>query len=84
MKRTKVSSEESLEGKIFVQFVALIYISFIHKIMSNNNLYKNYSMASLLDELDIIEIFEYQGKKTHVSEITKKQKDILQCFDIVL
>ncbi len=31
MKRTKVSSEESLEGKIFIQFVVLIYISFIHQ-----------------------------------------------------
>ena len=84
MKRTKVSSEESLEGKIFIQFVALIYISFIHQIMSNNNLYKNYSMASLLDEIDVIEIFEYKGKKNHVSEITKKQHDIFKCFDIIL
>jgi transposase len=84
MKRTKVSTEESLEGKIFIQFIALIYISFIHQVMSDNNLYKNYSMASLLDEIDVIEIFEYNGKKTHFSEITKKQHDILQCFDIVL
>ena len=52
--------------------------------MSNNNLYKNYSMASLLDEIDVIEIFEYKGKKNHVSEITKKQHDIFKCFDIIL
>ena len=84
MKRTKVSSEELLEGKIFVNFIALIYISYIHKIMSNNNLYKNYSMASLLDEIDVIESYEYHGKKNHVSEITKKQKEILQYFNIVL
>ena len=84
MKRTKVSSEESLEGKIFIQFVALIYISYIHQVMSKNNLYKNYSMASLLDEIDVIEIFDYQGKKAHVSEVTKKQRDIFQCFDIVI
>lgn len=84
MKRTKVSSEESLEGKLFIQFVALIYISYIHKIMLKNTLYKNYSMASLLDEIDIIEIFDYSGKKIHFSEITKKQRDILHCFDITL
>lgn len=70
MKRTKVSSEESLEGKIFIQFVALIYISFIHQIMSNN-LYKNYSMASLLDEIDVIEIFEYKGKKVMYLKLQK-------------
>ncbi len=84
MKRTKVSSEESLEGKLFVQFIALIYISYIHQVMIKNKLYKNYSMASLLDEIDVIEIFEYSGKKTHVSEITKKQRDILHYFDIEL
>lgn len=82
MKRTKVSSEEALEGKLFVQFVALIYISYIHKIMLKNDLYKNYSIASLLDEIDVIEIFNYSGKKIHFSEITKKQHDILRCFDI--
>lgn len=52
--------------------------------MLKNNLYKNYSMASLLDEIDIIEIFDYRGKKIHFSEITKKQRDILHCFDITL
>jgi len=82
MKRTKVSSEESLEGKLFVQFVALIYISYIHQIMLKNNLYKNYSKSSLLDEIDVIEIFKYKGKKIHYSEITQKQRDILRCFNV--
>jgi len=84
MKRSKVSTEESLEGKLFVQFVALIYISYIHQIMLKHNLYKNYSMASLLDELDIIESFEYQGKKRHTSEITTKQEDIFRYFDVTI
>ena len=52
--------------------------------MLKNNLYKNYSMISLLDEIDIIEKFIYPGKKFHFSEITKKQKLILQYFDISL
>jgi len=74
MKRTKVSSEKSLEGKLFVQFVALSYVSYIHQVMSNNNLYKNYSMASLLDEIDLIEIFKKKNRNKHFSEINKKQK----------
>ena len=82
MKRTKVSSEESLEGKLFVQFIALILISYIHQIMTKCDLYKNYSMDTMLDELDVIEIFEYSSKKIHYSEITKKQKKLLACFDV--
>lgn len=82
MKRVKVRTENTLEGKLFVQFVALIYISYIHQIMLKNNLYKNYTMASLLDEIDLIEIFTYKGKKLHCSEITKKQKDIFNYFNL--
>jgi transposase len=82
MKRTKVSSEESLEGKLFVQFVALAYVSYIHQVMASNDLYNNYSMSSLLDELDVIEMFRYQGKKIHLSEITKKQMDIFDAFGV--
>jgi len=31
MRRTLVSSEQSLDGKLFVEFVALIYLSYIKK-----------------------------------------------------
>lgn len=82
MNRTKVSSEEALEGKFFVQFVALTFVSHLHQVMQKNNLYKNYSLCSLLDELDIIEIFNYQSKKTHTSEITKKQRAIFEYFEV--
>ena len=84
MKRAKVSTEESLEGKLFVQFIALTFISYIHQIMMKNDLYKNYSIATMLDELDVIEIFEYSSKKTHFSEITKKQRELLAYFDVTL
>jgi len=67
-----------------VQFVALIFISYIHQIMLKNNLYKNYSIQSLMDELDVIEGFDYQNKKFHTGEITKKQLAIFKCFNIEL
>ena len=80
MKRCKVSSEDSLEGKLFVQFVALSFITRIHLVMSQNGLYKNYTISSLLDELDVIEIYRYKNRKPHFSEITKKQFDIYAAF----
>ena len=33
MRRTLVSSEQSLDGKLFVEFIALIYLSHIKKHM---------------------------------------------------
>jgi transposase len=83
MRRTSVSSDENLEGKLFVQFIALIYVSYIHKCMKENQLYKNYTMQTLLDDLDIIERFDYPGQRYHCSEITKKQQQIYACFGFI-
>jgi transposase len=82
MRRTSVSSEEHLEGKLFVQFVALIYLSYIKKAMSDNNLYKDYTLQELLDELDVIERFDKPGRKPKVGEITQKQKDLYACLGV--
>ncbi len=76
MRRTLVSSEQSLDGKLFVEFVALIYLSYIKKQMQEADLFKEYTMHSALDKLDVIECFEEPGQKLRVGEILDKQKDI--------
>jgi|WetSurMetagenome_2_1015567.scaffolds.fasta_scaffold73804_2 hypothetical protein len=82
MRRTSVSSEENLEGKLFVEFVALIYLSYIKKAMSDNNLFKDYTMQELLDELDVIELFEQPGRKYRIGEITQKQRYLYNCLGV--
>ena len=81
--RTLVSSVENLEGKLFVEFVALIYIAYIHKVMKSKELYRNYSIQSLLDELDVIERFDYHGQRARYSEMTERQREIYEDFGIM-
>ncbi len=76
MRRTLVSSEQSLDGKLFVEFVALIYLSYIKKQMQDADLFKSYTMQGLLDKLDVIECFEEPGQKLRVGELLEKQKEI--------
>jgi len=76
MRRTLVSSEQSLDGKLFVEFIALIYLSYIKKQMQVNNMFKDYTIQTLLDKLDVIECFEYKNNTLKVGEILQKQKDI--------
>jgi hypothetical protein len=45
--------------------------------MVDNNLYQNYTMQTLLDSLDLVEKYEYQGKKGHFSEITENKQEYL-------
>lgn len=76
MRRESVSSEENLEGKLFVQFIALIYMSYMKRSMDVAGLFKNYTMQELIDDLDIIERFQHPGKSPQVGEITEKQKKL--------
>lgn len=83
LRRTAVSSESALEGKLFVQFVALIYLSYIKKQMSEKRLYQDYTLQELLDELDVIEAFEHPGRALRVGEVTKKQEELYRTLGVV-
>lgn len=82
LRRTLVSSEQSLDGKLFVEFVALIYLSYIKKQMQDSDLFKKYTLQGALDKLDVIECFEVPGKKLRVGEMLEKQKEIYQALGI--
>lgn len=83
MRRALVSSEQSLDGKLFVQFVALIYLSYLKKQMQVKGLLKNYTLPGLLDTLDVIECFEQPGKTLRVGEIREKQEQLYDDLGVV-
>jgi len=73
LRRVAVSSELSLDGKLFVEFIALILLSDITKKMQENNLFKEHTLHEILDQFDIIECFEVPGQQVQVGETTKRQ-----------
>jgi len=75
-RRALVSSELSLKGKVFVEFIALIYLSYIKKQMQDHNLFKKYTLQGLLDKLDVVEAYEYPERELHCSELLEAQKVI--------
>lgn len=82
LRRTLVSSEQSLNGKLFVEFIALIFLSHINNRMQEAKMYKNYTMTEMLDKLDIIECVQIPNKKTQIGEILNCQKEIYDAFGI--
>ena len=75
-RRMQVSSELSLNGKLFVEFVALIFLSYVKKKMQDAKLFEKWTLQGLLDELDSIELFEAPGRGRILGEITKKQEQL--------
>ncbi|MDP3058584.1 MAG: IS1634 family transposase [bacterium] len=82
LRRTLVSSEQSLEGKLFVQFVALIYLSYIKKQMQEQGLFRKYTLQGLLDQLDVIECFESPGHELRVGEVLERQKELYKYLGV--
>lgn len=76
LRRTLVSSEQSLDGKLFVEFIALIYLSYVKKQMQDTGLFKTYTLQGAFDKLDVIECFEHPGQKLRIGELLEKQKDL--------
>jgi transposase len=75
-RRMQVSSELSLNGKLFVEFIALIYLSYVKKKMQEAKLFEKWTLQGLLDELDSIELFEAPGHGRILGEMTKKQEKL--------
>ena len=76
-RRPRVQSIAALDGKLFIEFIALILLSYIKKRMQDNNLFDKYTLPELLDELDVIESVLTKGKKKPIlHEMTKQQLTI--------
>ena len=82
MRRLLVSSEKGLDDKIFVEFVALILVSYLDHKMKKTDPYKNYTMQQLLDQLDVIECFEDTGRSLRIGEILNKQIQIYETLGV--
>jgi hypothetical protein len=76
MKRLNVSSNLSFNGKLFIEFLALKYISFLHKAMLDAHLYTKYTIRELLDCPEIIERFDRAGYDPQTGEVMDKQVNV--------
>ena len=78
-------SSGTVDGILFVQFIALIYMSALRKEMRNSNLIERYTVRELLQEMETLTKVKYSGKYGHVlTEITKSQREILQGLNITI
>lgn len=83
-RRMQTSSELSLNGKLFVEFIALIYLSYVKKKMQDARLFEKWTLQGLLDELDTIERFESPEHGRLLGEVTKKQEEIYKALGVPL
>lgn len=84
MKRLRVHSDDAMRGRLFVAFLSLILYSWINKRMREKNLYASYTQEELFRELKRIKVVELSEDRRLLTELSKKQKDILKALGIPL
>ena len=81
-RRLLTSSDASTRGKLFVEFIALIFLSYINRKMQENGLYKEYTMEKLLLELESIQSICEPGRAPIVCEVLEKQRKIYEAMGV--
>jgi transposase len=85
MKRLRMHSSATVDGRLFVQFIALIYMSALRREMRKSGLVERYTVRELLQEMETLTKVKYSGKYGHIlTEVTKSQREILQGLNIDL
>jgi transposase len=84
-KRLRIHSTQAMEGRLFIQFIALILSSKIKEVMNEAGWYKNYNMQQVIDEMKALREVKTGGRrKSLISTPTAFQEKIIKLFGLVL
>jgi hypothetical protein len=79
--RLRVHSDDAMQNKVFICFIALILKCFIHRVMLENGLYYSTTMKKLLNTLDKLKLQRISNEHI-LFPLTKEQKAIYDAFSI--
>jgi transposase len=77
-----VRTESTLRGYLFIAFLALILRMKLMRLMIQANLSKKFSVEGLLTELEKIKVLVLHDGQKIITEISKKQREILDALEI--
>ena len=84
MKRLRIHSPETMTGRIFIQFVALIFVAKIKVVMQANDWLRNHNLQEVIDEMKSLHRVKLISKRSRdiITTLTAFQKEIVTLFQI--
>jgi len=79
--RLRVHSDNAMQNKIFIGFIALILTAHIHKVMTDKNLYRALTMKKLFKSLESLKV-QYIKGNCIMFPVSKMQKTIFDAFGL--
>ncbi|MBA7688770.1 IS1634 family transposase ISMac12 [subsurface metagenome] len=83
-KRLRTHSNKTFEGRLFLDFLALVVYSQISKVAREEQIFKDYTIQELMYEFKKIKLIHLREKKTIITEVSKKQRELFKKFKINL
>jgi transposase len=81
--RLRVHSQESMQNKELVGFVASVIMSEINRVMCKMDMYRSYTMRELLKTVNKLRIQNVKGQSI-INPVTKEQRLIYEAFELNL
>jgi transposase len=83
MKRLRIHSSAAMDGRMFIQYIALIFSSQIKNIMDKAGWFKSHNMQEVIDEMKSLRMVSVEGKRKQIyTTATAFQKEIIELFGI--
>ena len=83
MKRIRVQTDVRMRSRLFIQFIAEIYMREIRVCIRNSNTCKKMSRKQVFSHIKTIYRVKFKGKYKDVyPELSKHQRNILDALDI--
>ena len=74
-----------MDGKLFIQFLGLILASYIQETMRAKEMYRDFTMQSLIEEMKILMEVRFDSKRNpQYSELTANQRKIVEAFGLYI
>ncbi|OVE80926.1 hypothetical protein BVY04_04550 [bacterium M21] len=85
MKRLRVHTAEAMDSRLFLQFIALIYVSEIRKTTKGHDKLKYLSVRDVMEQLETITQIKCSGRYGEVlTEASPLQRKIFDAFGVAL
>jgi transposase len=78
-----IHKDSTLKGLMFISLIALIIRMKILNVLKQSNLQKDYSFEKMMIQLEKLKAIQLENDQIIITELTKKQKELLQPFNIV-
>lgn len=84
MKRLRIHTQSTMDGRIFIQFIALILITKLKEVMRENNWFQNHNLQEVIEEMNIREVSIEGKRKKLITQLTGFQSEIVELHKLVI